>query len=104
MAAPAGARARKIAHARIPFRVPPDEVLDERMGGVLAVVYLVFTEGHTASDGDALTRPDLCVEAIRLAVCWASSCPTMRRSTACSRSAAHGRAARRADRSRRPSR
>src|SRR5919202_1955314 len=36
------------------------------MRGVLAVVYLVFTEGHTASDGVELTRPDLCVEAIRL--------------------------------------
>ena len=57
---------RKIAHARIPFRVPSDDLLDERMRGVLAVVYLVFTEGHTASDGDALTRPDLCAEAIRL--------------------------------------
>ena len=57
---------RKVAHARIPFRVPSDDLLDERMRGVLAVVYLVFTEGHTASDGDALTRPDLCAEAIRL--------------------------------------
>jgi RNA polymerase sigma-70 factor (ECF subfamily) len=57
---------RKIAHARIPFEVPGDELLDERMRGVLAVVYLVFTEGHTASDGAALTRPDLCAEAIRL--------------------------------------
>jgi RNA polymerase sigma-70 factor (ECF subfamily) len=57
---------RKIAAAGIPFRVPPDELLDERVRGVLAVVYLIFTEGHTASDGDALTRPDLCAEAIRL--------------------------------------
>ena len=57
---------RKIASAGVPFRVPPDELLDERMRGVLAVVYLIFTEGHTASDGDALTRPDLCAEAIRL--------------------------------------
>jgi len=57
---------RKIARARIPFEVPADELLDERLRGVLAVVYLVFTEGHTASDGDALTRPDLCAEAIRL--------------------------------------
>jgi RNA polymerase sigma-70 factor (ECF subfamily) len=57
---------RKIAHARIPFRVPSDDLLDERMRGVLAVVYLVFTEGHTATDGDQLTRPDLCAEAIRL--------------------------------------
>jgi RNA polymerase sigma-70 factor (ECF subfamily) len=57
---------RKIAQARIPFRVPTDDLLDERLRGVLAVVYLIFTEGHTASDGDALTRPDLCAEAIRL--------------------------------------
>jgi RNA polymerase sigma-70 factor (ECF subfamily) len=57
---------RKIARAKVPFEVPPDELLDERLRGVLAVVYVVFTEGHTASDGDALTRPDLCAEAIRL--------------------------------------
>ena len=57
---------RKIAKARIPFEVPGDELLAERMRGVLAVVYLIFTEGHTASDGDTLTRPDLCAEAIRL--------------------------------------
>jgi RNA polymerase sigma-70 factor (ECF subfamily) len=57
---------RKIAKAKVPFEVPPDELLDERLRGVLAVVYVVFTEGHTASDGDALTRPDLCAEAIRL--------------------------------------
>ena len=66
---------RKVAHARIPFRVPSDELLDERMRGVLAVVYLVFTEGHTASDGDALPRPDLCAEAIRLGRLLASLMP-----------------------------
>jgi RNA polymerase sigma-70 factor (ECF subfamily) len=57
---------RKIAVAGIPYRVPPDELLPERLRGVLAVVYLIFTEGHTASEGEALTRPDLCMEAIRL--------------------------------------
>ena len=57
---------RKIAAAGIPYRVPPDELLPDRLRGVLAVVYLIFTEGHTASEGEALTRPDLCVEAIRL--------------------------------------
>ena len=57
---------RKIAAAGIPYRVPPDELLPERVRGVLAVVYVIFTEGHTASEGDALTRPDLCAEAIRL--------------------------------------
>jgi RNA polymerase sigma-70 factor (ECF subfamily) len=58
---------RKITAARIPFRVPPDELLGERLAGVLRVVYLVFTEGHSATRGDAAVRVDLCEEAIRLA-------------------------------------
>jgi RNA polymerase sigma-70 factor (ECF subfamily) len=58
---------RKIAQARIPYRVPGDAQLPERLAGVLRVVYLVFTEGHTATTGDALARPDLCAEALRLA-------------------------------------
>ena len=57
---------RKITNAGIPYRVPPDEELPDRLGGVLAVLYLVFTEGHTASSGDALIRVDLVTEAIRL--------------------------------------
>lgn len=57
---------RKILDAGIPYRVPPDELLAERLSGVRAVVYLVFTEGHTASDGAALVRGELCDEAIRL--------------------------------------
>jgi RNA polymerase sigma-70 factor, ECF subfamily len=52
---------RKVSKARIPFRVPPDELLAERLASVLRVVYLVFTEGHGA------TRVDLSEEAIRLA-------------------------------------
>ncbi len=61
-------RARtKIALAGIPYRVPPDELLPERMAGVLATLYVVFTEGHTASGGEELGRPDLADEAIRLA-------------------------------------
>lgn len=61
------ARAKaKIARSRIPYRVPYEADLPERLGGVLAVVYLVFTEGHTASAGEHLTRADLCAEAIRL--------------------------------------
>jgi RNA polymerase sigma-70 factor, ECF subfamily len=56
----------KIRDARIPYRVPAEADLPERLGAVLAVVYLVFTEGHTASGGDRLTRPDLCAEAVRL--------------------------------------
>jgi len=57
----------KIRHARIPYRVPSEADLPDRLGSVLAVLYLIFTEGHTASSGDRLARADLCAEAIRLA-------------------------------------
>ena len=57
----------KIAGARIPYRVPPAHVLPERMGGVLAVLYLLFNEGYAASGGPELIRAQLCDEAIRLA-------------------------------------
>jgi RNA polymerase sigma-70 factor (ECF subfamily) len=57
---------RKIAAARIPYRVPPAELLGERRDGVLAVIYLVFNEGYAASGGDRLVRGELCGEAIRL--------------------------------------
>jgi RNA polymerase sigma-70 factor (ECF subfamily) len=57
---------RKIATARIPYRVPPDDELPDRLAGVLAVVYLVFNEGWSASGGDRLVRGELCTEAIRL--------------------------------------
>jgi RNA polymerase sigma-70 factor, ECF subfamily len=57
---------RKIAAARIPYRVPDDAELPDRLAGVLAVVYLVFNEGYVASAGDRLVRDDLCAEAIRL--------------------------------------
>jgi RNA polymerase sigma-70 factor, ECF subfamily len=57
----------KIAHARIPYRVPPAHLLPERTGGVLAVLYLLFNEGYKASAGRDLVRTDLCREAIRLA-------------------------------------
>jgi RNA polymerase sigma-70 factor, ECF subfamily len=56
----------KIRAARIPYRVPHDADLPERLRGVLAVVYLVFNEGYQASGGDDLVRDDLCREAIRL--------------------------------------
>jgi RNA polymerase sigma-70 factor (ECF subfamily) len=56
----------KIRNARIPYRVPGEADLAERLGAVLAVVYLIFTEGHTASAGNQLGRPDLGAEAIRL--------------------------------------
>jgi RNA polymerase sigma-70 factor (ECF subfamily) len=58
---------RKIRDAGIPFRVPPPELLPERLDGVLRVLYLVFNEGYAATSGDDLLRRDLCAEAIRLA-------------------------------------
>jgi RNA polymerase sigma-70 factor (ECF subfamily) len=58
---------KKIAAASIPYRVPGDAELPDRLRPVLAVVYLVFNEGYLASSGDDLVRADLCAEAIRLA-------------------------------------
>ena len=57
----------KIAGAGIPYRVPPAQLLPDRLAGVLAVLYLLFNEGYTASSGERLIRVDLCDEAIRLA-------------------------------------
>jgi RNA polymerase sigma-70 factor (ECF subfamily) len=58
---------RKIRDAGIPFRVPAGDALRDRLDAVLAVIYLVFNEGYTAAESDALVRRDLCEEAIRLA-------------------------------------
>ena len=58
---------RKIRDAGIPYRVPPRDLLPERLDGVLRVLYLVYNEGYSASSGDALVRRELSVEAIRLA-------------------------------------
>jgi RNA polymerase sigma-70 factor (ECF subfamily) len=56
----------KIRDARIPYRVPGEAELPGRLRSVLAVVYLIFNEGYTASSGDELVRGELCAEAIRL--------------------------------------
>jgi RNA polymerase sigma-70 factor, ECF subfamily len=56
----------RIRDERIPYQVPPQDELPERLEGVLRVIYLVFNEGYSASAGDSLTRPDLSGEAIRL--------------------------------------
>jgi hypothetical protein len=58
---------RKIRASGIPFRVPPPEVLRDRLADVLHVVYLMFTEGHRASAGRSLVREDLCLAAVGLA-------------------------------------
>ncbi len=57
---------RRIRTAGIPFRVPPDHLLPERLRSVLAVLYLVFNEGYAATAGSDYVRGDLCDEAIRL--------------------------------------
>ncbi len=58
---------QKIREARIPYATPEPDRLDERVAGVLAVIYLVFTEGYAVTSGAALMREDLALEAIRLA-------------------------------------
>jgi RNA polymerase sigma-70 factor, ECF subfamily len=57
---------RKIADAHIPYRVPDDDELPDRLRGVLRVLYLIFNEGYSAAAGDDLIRVELCTEAIRL--------------------------------------
>jgi RNA polymerase sigma-70 factor (ECF subfamily) len=65
----------KIRAAGIPFRVPPDEALPERLEAVLGVIYLAFNEGYAASGGEAHVRRSLCAEAIRLAAIVAELMP-----------------------------
>lgn len=58
---------RKIQDARIPYEVPPEHLLPERLASVRSVIYLIFNEGYAATSGDSLIRRELCSEAIRLA-------------------------------------
>ncbi|MEJ3653770.1 RNA polymerase sigma factor [Actinomycetes bacterium KLBMP 9759] len=66
---------RKIREAGIPYRVPPDHLLPDRLTAVLGVVYLLFNEGYAAASGDVAVRSDLCAEAIRLARMLAALMP-----------------------------
>ena len=66
---------RKIREAGIAFKLPPADGFGERLAGVLRVVYLVFTEGHRASGGEDLIRPELCERAIQLARALAELLP-----------------------------
>ena len=67
---------RKIRDARIAYEVPPPERMAERLASVLAVVYLIFNEGYSATAGDDLVRDELCAEAIRLAGILAALLPS----------------------------
>ena len=74
----------KIRAAGIPYRVPPADLLAERTGGVLAVLYLLFSEGYSATSGADLMRTGLCAEAIRLARVLVQLMPDEPKPSACS--------------------
>ncbi|MGW3966647.1 RNA polymerase sigma factor [Amycolatopsis sp. NPDC005003] len=66
---------KTIAAAGVPFELPPPAERRERLGGVLSVLYVIFTEGSTATSGDRLLRPEVAYEAIRLARTLAALLP-----------------------------
>ncbi|ADJ48149.1 RNA polymerase sigma factor [Amycolatopsis mediterranei S699] len=66
---------KTIAAAGVPFELPPPAERRERLGGVLSVLYVIFTEGSTATSGDRLVRPEVAYEAIRLARTLAALLP-----------------------------
>jgi RNA polymerase sigma factor (sigma-70 family) len=67
---------RTLTEAHVPFEVPPAAELAERLAAVLAVIYLIFNEGYSASAGDDWTRPALCEDALRLGRVLAELMPT----------------------------
>ena len=67
---------RTIRDAHVPLSLPSDDLLEERLPGVLAVLYLIFNEGYVSSRGEGLTRVDLSHEAIRLTRLTASKLPS----------------------------
>ena len=76
---------RTLAEAHVPFEVPQEDDLPQRLSAVLEVVYLVFNEGYSASTGDEWVRRDLADEAMRLGRVLAGLLPDSPRCTACSR-------------------